>query len=162
MQELTEEKINFTTKPQRTRSLKRKGSLEICSLCLWVFGGLCSFCELPFDCTRPLHSNLRVLCVFVVKLIFSSVNSCISVAKIPRAFGTRRQIHIQNSSFIAPEASIKGILAWRKRARTPGTSGSERELRLNANRSRSFPALSPSPLVAPTANPPPITNSPKF
>src|SRR5258708_18078497 len=67
MQELTEEKINFTTKTQRTRRLKRKGSLEICSLCLWVFGGLCSFCELPFDCTRPLHSNLRVLCVFVVK-----------------------------------------------------------------------------------------------
>jgi hypothetical protein len=47
---------------------------------------------------------------FVVELIFFSVNSCISVAKIPPVFGTRRQIHVQNSSFIAPEASIKGIL----------------------------------------------------
>src|SRR5260221_3083208 len=61
------QRLDLTTKTQRTRRLKRKGSLEICSLCLWVFGGLCSFCELPFDCTRPLHSNLRVLCVFVVK-----------------------------------------------------------------------------------------------
>jgi hypothetical protein len=96
--------------PQRHKEHEGKGSLEICSLCLWVFGGLCSFCELPFDGTRPLRSNLRVLCVFVVKLIFFSVNSCISVAKIRRVFGTGRQIHIQNSSFIAPEASIKGIL----------------------------------------------------
>jgi hypothetical protein len=102
------QRLHLATKTQRTRSLKSKGSLEICSFaygCLAVFAVFANFRSIAQDLCL-----LRVLCVFVVKLIFPSVNSCASVEKIPRAFGTGRQIQIQYSSFIAPEASIKGIL----------------------------------------------------
>src|SRR5258708_16843095 len=34
-----------------------KAWLKIWSLCLFLVGGVSSFCEYPFDCARPLHRS---------------------------------------------------------------------------------------------------------
>jgi hypothetical protein len=70
MQEFTTECTEeCTTKTRRTRSLNAKAGLEFGPCAYSLLAVFPVFANFRFDCTRPLDSNLRVLCVFVVKFV---------------------------------------------------------------------------------------------